>query len=239
MTENQRRALQVAEETFRRYSDHHAIKGDETKARANMALAGQMSAALAEPDPDPSCDDKRLAEIVMSDCGHSTNHTRLLERITNRIAAHVATQTAAALAEKRPPLTDQQIARLASGLDGCTGLPVHSSPENWRKVFSFARSVEAATQAQGADLQLTEAEIGNLWHQHMTKLPHEASAAEFIAGVRAGASAVRQKAKPAQEDVPFLEGSEILEIAASSDHTDGMGFARKIEQAVRQKAGLA
>lgn len=188
MTENQRRALQVAEETFRRYSDHHAIKGDETKARANMALAGQMSAALAE---------------------------------------------------KRPPLTDQQIARLASGLDGCTGLPVHSSPENWRKVFSFARSVEAATQAQGADLQLTEAEIGNLWHQHMTKLPHEASAAEFIAGVRAGASAVRQKAKPAQEDVPFLEGSEILEIAASSDHTDGMGFARKIEQAVRQKAGLA
>lgn len=50
MTENQRKALQIAEETFRRYSDHHAMRGDETKARANMALAGQMSAALAEPD---------------------------------------------------------------------------------------------------------------------------------------------------------------------------------------------
>ena len=49
-------------------------------------------------------------------------------------------------------------------------------------------------KAQGEDWQLTEAEVGNLWHQHLTKLPHEASAAEFIAGVRAGASAVRQKA---------------------------------------------
>ena len=94
MTENQRKALQAAEDAFRRYADHHARKGDETKARANMALAGQMSAALA----------------------------------------------------------------------------------------------------QGEDWQLTEAEVGNLWHQHLTKLPHEASAAEFIAGVRAGASAVRQKA---------------------------------------------
>lgn len=45
-----------------------------------------------------------------------------------------------------------------------------------------------------ADALLTEAEVGNLWHQHITKLPHEASAAEFIAGVRAGAVAVRHKA---------------------------------------------
>ena len=44
--------------------------------------------------------------------------------------------------------------------------------------------------------------------------------------------------KHAQEDVPFLDGSEILDIAASSPHSDGMGFARKIEQAVRKKSGL-
>lgn len=50
MTENQRKALQAAEDAFRRYADHHAMRGDEAKARANMALAGQMSAALAEPD---------------------------------------------------------------------------------------------------------------------------------------------------------------------------------------------
>lgn len=41
--------------------------------------------------------------------------------------------------------------------------------------------------------------------------------------------------KHAQEDVPFLDGSEILDIAASGPHSDGMGFARKIEQAVRKK----
>lgn len=27
------------------------MKGDETKTRANMALAGQMAAALSEPEP--------------------------------------------------------------------------------------------------------------------------------------------------------------------------------------------
>lgn len=51
MTEAQRKALQAAEDAFRRYADHHAMKGDETKARANMALAGQMAAALSEPEP--------------------------------------------------------------------------------------------------------------------------------------------------------------------------------------------
>lgn len=48
MTETQRKALQAAEDAFRRYSDHHAMNGDETKARANMALAGQMAAAQVE-----------------------------------------------------------------------------------------------------------------------------------------------------------------------------------------------
>lgn len=51
MTEAQRKALMAAEAAFRRYADHHTMKGDETKARANMALAGQMAAALSEPEP--------------------------------------------------------------------------------------------------------------------------------------------------------------------------------------------
>lgn len=66
MTENQRKALQLAEETFRRYSDHHAMKGDETKARANMALAGQMSAALAESAPVPMLTTDEKLQIAMS-----------------------------------------------------------------------------------------------------------------------------------------------------------------------------
>ena len=51
MTETQRKAIMAAEAAFRRYADHHAMNGDETKARANMALAGQMAAALSEPEP--------------------------------------------------------------------------------------------------------------------------------------------------------------------------------------------
>lgn len=51
MTETQRAALMAAEDAFRRESDYCAMIGKETKARANMALAGQMAAALAEPEP--------------------------------------------------------------------------------------------------------------------------------------------------------------------------------------------
>ncbi len=68
--------------------------------------------------------------------------------------------------------------------------------------------IAALTESPAQLLQLTEAEVGNLWHQHLTKLPHEASAAEFIAGVRAGASAVRQKAglaEPAPVPMPAAD----------------------------------
>ena len=93
MTPTQQKALADAEAAFRRYGTHHHAKGAYEKAVANYALADQMlDALLDDPDIDPSCDDKKLAEIIMSDCGHSSDHTRLLERITDRIAAHVAKQ---------------------------------------------------------------------------------------------------------------------------------------------------
>lgn len=149
MTEEQRAAMQAAHDALEIAQNNLAASRDCLRLddrdlwdQYQSAMDG-ITSALAGPDLDPSCDDKRLAEIIMSDCGHSSDHTRLLERITNRIATHVATQTADALAEKH-----------------------------------------------------------------------------------------------AQEYVPFLDGSEILEIATSLDHTDGIGFARKIEQAVRKKAGL-
>jgi ribosomal protein L32 len=56
-------------------------------SRHRDELRTALEAALK---PDPSCDDVKLAEKIMSDCGHSTNNTRLLERITNRIAKHTA-----------------------------------------------------------------------------------------------------------------------------------------------------
>ena len=63
MTETQRKALQAAEDAFRRYADHHAMRGDEAKARANMALAGQMSAALAQVDDQQA----KLAEQMLAE----------------------------------------------------------------------------------------------------------------------------------------------------------------------------
>lgn len=70
MTETQRKALQAAEDAFRRYADHHTMKGDETKARANMALAGQMAAAQVEcAAPDVS----ELAHRTCSRYKHDQN----------------------------------------------------------------------------------------------------------------------------------------------------------------------
>lgn len=66
MTETQRKALQAAEDAFRRYADHHAMKGDETKARANMALAGQMAAALGEPTQVPLLTADEKLQIALS-----------------------------------------------------------------------------------------------------------------------------------------------------------------------------
>jgi hypothetical protein len=58
--------------------------GDDDYAEYSAALDALASPPAAQPEP--SCEDAKLAETIMSDCGHSTNNTRLLERITNRLA---------------------------------------------------------------------------------------------------------------------------------------------------------
>lgn len=45
---------------------------------------------------DPSCTSYELAAMVMSDCGHSTNNQRLLDRIAERIGKHVEALLASA-----------------------------------------------------------------------------------------------------------------------------------------------
>lgn len=41
------------------------------------------------PQQEPSCTSVQLAEMVLSDCGHSSNYTPLLNRVAARIDAHV------------------------------------------------------------------------------------------------------------------------------------------------------
>lgn len=45
-------------------------------------------------DEDPSDASMKLAEMILSDCGCSSNYTPLLERVAKRIDRHVATATA-------------------------------------------------------------------------------------------------------------------------------------------------
>lgn len=57
-----------------------------------MAYQWGMQEARGQGVPehcDSSCTSYKLAEMVMSDCGHSTNNERLLDRIAARIDKHV------------------------------------------------------------------------------------------------------------------------------------------------------
>ena len=56
--------------------------------RPSKATDGVCDVYTVPPaaQPEPSCEDAKLAEAIMSECGRSTEDTRLLERITNRLA---------------------------------------------------------------------------------------------------------------------------------------------------------
>lgn len=45
--------------------------------------------AHASPQQEPSCTAVQLAEMVLSDCGCSSNNTGLLDRVSRRIDTHV------------------------------------------------------------------------------------------------------------------------------------------------------
>lgn len=56
------------------------------------AVHGTLAAALTTqptPQQEPSYTSAQLAEMVLSDCGHSSNYTPLLNRVAARIDAHV------------------------------------------------------------------------------------------------------------------------------------------------------
>lgn len=58
--------------------------------RAQLKQVNLEGARNATPDHcDPSCTSYDLAAMVMSDCGHSTNNQRLLDRIAARLDKHV------------------------------------------------------------------------------------------------------------------------------------------------------
>lgn len=67
-------------------------------------------APVQEPDYcDPSMTVYKLVEMIMSDCGHSTNNQRLLDRIAERIQRHIDATTPPAAQRQWVGLTDEEM----------------------------------------------------------------------------------------------------------------------------------
>ena len=96
---------------------------EPSEAMTDATYAGQhcsdiwrdMLAAAPQPQPvqeseycDPSSTIYKLAEMVMSDCGHSTNNQRLLDRIAERIEKHTEAVRAELAAAPQPQTVQEQ-----------------------------------------------------------------------------------------------------------------------------------
>ena len=133
------------ERTARQEAQQRLADLQEQIVRADAERCAAVAAERRdkEVEADPSCDDKRLAEMIMSDCGHSTNHTLLLERITHRIAAHVATQTEEAVSKER-----EACAEIAADDDHIVDVSGYYAQLG--DVRATAYNIEKAIRARGA-----------------------------------------------------------------------------------------
>lgn len=106
---NESKALELA-----RWLEHRSMSGVKPKDIESAAelrrqhteiegLRAQLAARVPEPEHcEPSCLSYDLAAMVMSDCGHSTNNQRLLDRIAERIARHTDAMLSAAPSQQAP-----------------------------------------------------------------------------------------------------------------------------------------
>ena len=111
--------------TQQRLSDmlrEHVDKGDPVDVAnfcAFLAARGE-GIAQAAPQQEPSYTAVQLAEMVLSDCGHSSNYTPLLERVAGRIDRHVERLLTAQHAARAPAdsvLEDAEIDRIVPALE--------------------------------------------------------------------------------------------------------------------------
>ena len=92
--------------------------------------------------PQPKAEQEPVASIYITPSGDREVDDWKHDLPTGRNLLYTAPQP-------RKRLTDPEIARMASGLEGCDGLPVNATKANWRKVFDFARAIEAAVWGDG------------------------------------------------------------------------------------------
>jgi hypothetical protein len=139
------------------------------KAYAAPNPAAQEDAAPQEElREDASYESMNLAAMVLSDCGHSSNYTPLLERVAGRIDRHVerlltaqrADLTRRAQAEPAAPASQDAEDALVAALIECDrqtesmriwdGMGYRYHPPQARQIHDTARAaIDAARGAQG------------------------------------------------------------------------------------------
>ena len=88
-------SMKVEAETASQGDEQMMLEACETISneglQADTAIRVALASAPAQPasQQEPSHTAVRLAELVLSDCGHSSNYTPLLDRVAARIDAHV------------------------------------------------------------------------------------------------------------------------------------------------------
>jgi hypothetical protein len=81
------------DEGYQELLDEPAYTADQMRTYARAAIEANTPAA---PELcDPSCSTYDLASMILSDCGHSTNNQRLLDRVAARIDKRLAAMLAA------------------------------------------------------------------------------------------------------------------------------------------------
>lgn len=131
------------------------INGIECPAPMRVAPAAQPQEELRE---DASYESMNLAVMVLSDCGHSSNYTPLLERVAGRIDRHVerlltaqrADLTRRAQAEPAAPASQdaEDSARLDWLTFNLSGAALRAIGVEWSEHGDARRAIDAARAAK-------------------------------------------------------------------------------------------
>ncbi len=83
--------LHIGDSAFESWYNSYipAHKSDKQRARDAYAAGIGDPLVTAAPQQEPSCTSVQLAEMVLSDCGHSSSNTPLLNRVAARIDWYV------------------------------------------------------------------------------------------------------------------------------------------------------
>ena len=69
------------------HGDLYGVGWDRAQQKADDASEA-LRQALEQPEQEVSYTDIQMAELIMSDCGHSSDYKRLLDRIAGRLAKY-------------------------------------------------------------------------------------------------------------------------------------------------------